>query len=78
MLKLYDGQTKLMYFFIKNDYFLEKYITILDKVRTDIKKEFDNNPVYNKKFLKTKIKFYGDEVILKKILKWTLIKLVSY
>ena len=46
-----------MYFLIKNDYLLEKYVTIWDKVRADIKKEFDNNPVYNKKFLKTKIKW---------------------
>ena len=27
----------------------------------DIKKEFDSEPGYNKKFLKTKIKSYGDE-----------------
>ena len=28
----------------------------------DVKKEFDNKPVYNKNFVKTKIKSYGDEV----------------
>ena len=28
--------------------------------RTDIKKEFDSKPVYNKIFLKTKIKSYDD------------------
>ena len=28
----------------------------------DIKKEFDSEPVYNKEFLKTKIKSHGDEV----------------
>ena len=33
------------------------------KVSTDIKKEFDSKPVYNKKFLKTKTKSYGDEDI---------------
>ena len=34
----------------------------------NIKKEFDSDPVCNKKFLKTKIKSHGDEVtdILKK------------
>ena len=26
-----------------------------------MKKEFDNKPIYNKTFLKTKIKSYGDE-----------------
>ena len=44
-------------------YLLEKYNTIWDKVSADIKKEFDNEPVYNKNILKTKIKkCYGDKV----------------
>ena len=41
-----------MYFLIEND----------DKVNSYIRKEFDSKPVYNKKFLKTKTKSYGDEV----------------
>ena len=44
--KSYDGQTKWMYFLIKNDDLLEKYDTIWDKVIVDIKKEFDSEPVY--------------------------------
>ena len=60
--KGYHGQTKWMYFFIKDDDLLEKYNTIWDKVSADIKKEFDSKPVYNKNFLKTKIKSHGDEV----------------
>ena len=51
-----------MYFLSKNDELLEKYNNIWDKVSADIKKEFDSEPVFNKKFLKTKIKFHGDEV----------------
>ena len=51
-----------MYFLFEDDYLLRKYITIWDKVSADIKKEFDNEPVYNKKTLKTKIKFYGNKV----------------
>ena len=51
-----------MYFLIENDNLLEKYNTIWDKVSTDIKKEFDSEPVYNKHFLKTEIKSYLDEV----------------
>ena len=50
-----------MHFFIEDDNLLEKYNTIWDKVNADIKKEFDSNPVY-KEFLKTKIKFYSDEI----------------
>ena len=49
-------------FLIEDDGLLEKFNTILDKVSADIKKEFDNEPVYNKEYLKTKIKSHGDEV----------------
>ena len=34
----------------------------MDNVSADIKKEFNSEPVYNKKFLRTKIKSHGDEV----------------
>ena len=60
--KSYDRQTKWMYFLIKDDDLLEKYKTIWDKVSADIKKGSDSDPVYNKEFLKTKIKSLGDEV----------------
>ena len=50
-----------MYFLIENDNLLENYSSIWDKFSADIKKEFDSEPVYNKKYLKTKIKSYGDE-----------------
>ena len=49
-------------FFDRRCDLLEKYNTIPDKVSTDMKKELDSEPVYNKKFLKTKIKSHGDEV----------------
>ena len=47
--KSYGGQTKWMYFLIENNDLLEKYNSIWDKVRADIK------------ILKFKIKFHGDE-----------------
>ena len=49
-----------MYFLIEDDDLLEKY-AIWDKVSTDIKKEFDSEPVYNTEFFKTKIKSHGNE-----------------
>ena len=60
--KGYDGQTRWMYFLIENDDLSEKHNTICDKVSSDIKEEFDSEPVYNEEFLKTKIKYHGDEV----------------
>ena len=50
-----------MYYLIDSD-LLEKNNTIWDNVSADIKKEFDREPIYNKKFLKTKLKSRGDEV----------------
>ena len=58
-LKSYDRQTKTMYFLIENNDLLDKYNTIWDKVSADIKKQFGSWPVYNKKFLVTKIKSHG-------------------
>ena len=49
-------------FLVEVDDLLEKYITIWDKVIADLKQEFDSEPVYNKEFLKTKIKSHGNEV----------------
>ena len=49
-------------FLIEDDDLLEIYNTISDKVSTDKSKEFDRKPVYNKNYLKTKIKSHGNEV----------------
>ena len=60
--KSYAGETKWTYFLIEDDDLLEKYDTICDKISADTKKEFDNESVYNKNYLKTKIKSLGNEV----------------
>ena len=44
--KSYDGQTKSIYFLMT----YWKNVILLLIVNTDIKKEFDSEPVYNKKF----------------------------
>ena len=51
-----------MYFFIEDDDLLEKYNTVWDKLSANIKKELDSEPVYNKKYLRTKIKSHGNEI----------------
>ena len=50
--KGYNGQTIWMYFLIEDDSWLQKYNIIWNKVSTDIKKEYDSKPAYNKKFWK--------------------------
>ena len=67
------------HFLIENDNLLENYNAIWDKVSANMKKEFDSEPVYNEKFLKSKIKSHGDEVtdfMIKKFLRRALIILV--
>ena len=57
----------------------EKYNNIWDKVNVDIEKELDSESVYNKEFLKTKIKSHGEKLqifTIKKFSRWTLIILV--
>ena len=52
--KSYDGgATKWVYFLIENKELLKKYNGTWNKVSNNIKKEFDNEPIYNKQFLKT-------------------------
>ena len=60
--KNYDEQTKWMHFLIEDNDLLEKYNTVWRKVSSDIKKEFDSEPVYNKNYLETKTKSYRNEV----------------
>ena len=52
-----------MYFVTEDVDLLKKYNTICDKVSADIRKEFDSKPVYNKNYLKTKLKSDDNEVI---------------
>ena len=53
--KDFDG-TKYVSLLIKDDKLLEKYNEIWEKVNNIIYKELDSNPVYNEKYIKTKIK----------------------
>ena len=55
-------ETKYVSFLTKYGSFLcvllEKYDEIQEKVRNSVKKEFNSEPVYNKKYVRTKIKPY--------------------
>ena len=46
---------------IKDDELLKKHDKTWGKVSNSIRKEFDGEPVYNHKYLKTKIKSYEDK-----------------
>ena len=50
-----------MYFLIDNELLIKKYNKIWNRVSNSMKKKNDSKPIKNKIFLKTKIKYYGDE-----------------
>ena len=50
-----------VYFLVEDEDLLDKYNTISDKVSSGFKKNLIANLYTIKKFLKTKIKTYGDE-----------------
>ena len=55
-------KTKYMSFLVKDEKLLEKYNEIWKNVSNIIPKIFDRNPVYNEKYIKTKIKSYNGKI----------------
>ena len=55
-------ETKYVSFLIKEEKLLEKYNEIWEKIKISIKKEFDSEPVYHEKYLKTKMKSYNRKI----------------
>ena len=55
-------ETEYMSFLIKDDELLEKYNEIWKEFNNCIKKGSDIEPVYNGKYLKTKIKSYEEKI----------------
>ena len=45
------NETKYISFLIKDDELLEKFNGIWEKVKDSLKKEFNSEPVYSKKYL---------------------------
>ena len=60
--KYFDKNSKYMNLLVIDKEILEKYSEIRNKIKSLIKKEFNIKPVYNDKYIKTKIKIYNDKV----------------
>ena len=56
-----DGDRK-MSFFTDNNEFLERYTKIWEKTSDLINKKFDSDPVYNNKYINTKIRPYNNDI----------------
>ena len=55
----YVNDSKCLNLLVHDKELLKKYNVMLEKVSNLLKKEFDSEPVYNNKYIKTKIKIYN-------------------
>ena len=55
----YFGGTKCVNFLVHDKEILKKYNEIWSKIKSLFKKEFESKPVYNDKYIKTKISLYN-------------------
>ena len=60
--KYFHKNSKYMNHLVKDEKILKKYLKIYNKIKSLIKKELNSEPVYNDKYIKTKIKIYNDKV----------------
>ena len=60
--KYFDKNNKYINLLVNDKEILKKYLEIWDKIKGLIKKEFNSEPVYNDKYIKTKIKIYNNRV----------------
>ena len=61
--KCFGGNSKyIVNHLFKDEKILKKYLKIWNKIKSLIKKELNSEPVYNDKYIKTKIKIYNDKV----------------
>ena len=61
-IKYFDKNSKYMNLLANDEKILKKYSDIWNEIKSLIKKEFNSEPVYNDKYIKTKIKIYNDKV----------------
>ena len=61
-LNIFKDGTRKMSFFTDNNEFLERYATVREKISDLINKKFDSGPVYNNKYINTKIRSYINDI----------------
>ena len=70
-----DGARK-MSFFTDNNKFLERYTAIWEKISDLVNKKFDSVPIYNNKYINTKIRYII--MISRQIFVILIIKIINY
>ena len=61
-IKYFDDNKKTMSFLVNDTELLIKYTEIWTKIRDLINKKFDSEPIYNNKYINTKIKLYNNDI----------------
>ena len=61
-IKYFDDDKKTMSFVVDDAELLIKYTEIWNKIRDLINKKFDSEPVYNNKYINTKMKLYNNDI----------------
>ena len=62
-LNIFEDATREMSFFTDNNEFLERYTKIWEKMGDLIDKKFASDPVYNNKYINTKIRSYNNDIL---------------
>ena len=62
-LNIFEDGTKKMSFLTDNNEFLERHTKIWEKISDLIDKKIDSDPVYNNKYINTKIRSYNNDII---------------
>ena len=61
-IKYFQNSGKNMSFFVKDDEVLDKYNEIWDVIKNKLKIKCHSLPIYDKKYLKTKVREYGGKI----------------
>ena len=62
-LNMFKGGARKISFFTDNNEFLERYTAIWEKISDLFNKKFDSDPIYNNKYINTKIRSYKDKFL---------------
>ena len=61
-LNIFEDGNRKMSFITDNNESLERYTAIWEKIGDLINKKFDSDPVYNNKYINTKIRSYNNDI----------------
>ena len=61
-IKNFGDDKKIMPFLVNDTELLIKYTEIWNKIRDLINKKFDSEPVYNNKYINTKVKLHNNDI----------------